>query len=67
MVIDRLAADLRDAFPGMQGFPPRNLLLMRSFAGAYPDIAIVKQVVSPLPWGHMVRLLQREKDPEIRI
>jgi len=66
-VIDRLAADLREAFPGMQGFSPRNLLFMRSFAGAYPDLETVKQVVSQLPWGHMVRLLQREKDPEIRI
>lgn len=52
-VIDRLAADLREAFPGMQGFSPRKLLLMLSFAGAYPDLEMVKQVVSQLPWGHI--------------
>ena len=61
-VIDRLAADHREAFPGMQRFSPRNLQLTRSFAEAYPDIEIVKQVVSQLPWGHMVRLLQREAE-----
>lgn len=65
-VIDRLATDLREAFPGMKGFSPRNLLFMRSFAEAYPEAEIVKQVVSPLPWGHIVRLLQREKNSEIR-
>jgi len=65
-VIDRLAADLRAAFPAMKGFSPRNLLSMRSFAEAYPDPEMVKQVVSHLPWGHVLRLLQREKDPEVR-
>jgi predicted nuclease of restriction endonuclease-like (RecB) superfamily len=65
-VIDRLAADLRLAFPGMKGFSPRNLLFMRSFAGVYSDAEMVKQVVSHLPWGHVLRLVQRVKDPEIR-
>ena len=32
--IDRLAADLRDAFPDMKGFSPRNLKYMRAFAAA---------------------------------
>ena len=33
-VIDRLAADLREAFPDMKGFSPRNLKYMRAFATA---------------------------------
>lgn len=33
-VIDRLATDLREAFPDMQGFSPRNLKYMRAFAAA---------------------------------
>ncbi len=32
-VIDRLAHDLRTAFPDMKGFSPRNLKYMRAFAG----------------------------------
>ena len=31
-VVDRLAHDLRTAFPAMKGFPPRNLNYMRSFS-----------------------------------
>lgn len=66
-VIDRLSADLREAFPDMKGLSPRNLLFMRSFAEAYPDQQIVKQLVSQLPWGHIIRLLQRVKDQKARL
>jgi predicted nuclease of restriction endonuclease-like (RecB) superfamily len=50
----------------MAGLSPRNLLFMRSFAQAYPDSAIVKRLVSQLPWGHVIMLLQRVKDPDTR-
>ena len=50
----------------MRGLSPRNLLFMRSFAAAYPEIEIVKQLVSQLPWGHLIRLLQQIKAPDIR-
>ena len=53
-------------FPDMQGLSPRNLHFMRSFAAAYPDAEIVKQLVSHLPWGHIIHLLQRVKDPDAR-
>lgn len=65
-VIDRLSADLREAYPEMRGLSPRNLLFMRSFAAEYSDRGIVKQLVSQLPWGHIIRLLQRIKEPDIR-
>lgn len=65
-VIDRLSLDLREAYPEMKGFSSRNLLFMRSFAEACPDAAVVKQLVSQLPWGHVIRLLQRVKEPKIR-
>ena len=65
-VIDRLSADLREAYPDMQGLSPRNLLFMRAFAAAYSDSRLVKQLVSQLPWGHVVRLLQRIKEEDIR-
>ncbi len=65
-VVARLARDLRSAFPEMKGFSPRNLLFMRSLAEAYPDEEIVKQLVSLLPWGHNVRLVQKVKEPAKR-
>ncbi len=45
-VIDRLAADLRRAFPKMTGFSPRNLKYMRAFGAAWPDEPIVQQLVA---------------------
>jgi len=44
-VIDRLASDLREAFPGMRGLSTRNLLIMKLFADAFPDGTITKQPV----------------------
>lgn len=58
-VVERLAADLKAAFPGVEGFSRTNLLYMRAFAEAYPDAAIVQQLLddSPLPWGHHLRII----------
>ena len=65
-VIDRLAADLQEAFPDMSGLSSRNLLSMKLFAEAFPDGAIAKQPVSQLPWGQIIRLIQMVKDPAAR-
>ena len=56
-VIDRLALDLRAAFPDMKGFSPRNLKYMRAFAEAWPDAEFVQQAAALLPWGHNLVLL----------
>ncbi len=66
-VLDRLASDLRDAFPEMKGFSLANLKFMRAFAQAWPDAAIGQQAVSQLPWGHNVILLTKLKDPPQRL
>ncbi len=65
-VIDRLAADLQREFPDMSGLTRRNLFSMRAFAEAFPTRPIVKQPVSQLPWGHIIRLIQLVKDPAVR-
>lgn len=66
-VIERLAHDLRTAFPEMKGFSRANLMYMRSFAEAWPDAAIVQQAVGQLPWGHNLVLLTKLKDPQRRL
>ncbi|MDO9481067.1 MAG: PDDEXK nuclease domain-containing protein [Hydrogenophaga sp.] len=58
-VIERLAHDLRTAFPEMKGFSPRNLKYMRAFAEAWPEAAFVQQAVAQIPWGHNLVLLDR--------
>lgn len=62
-VIDRLAADLRRAFPEMTGISARNLKYMRAFADGCPDREFVQQVVAQLPWGHIIDLLKSVKSP----
>ncbi len=66
-VIERLAHDLRAAFPEMKGFSRANLMYMRAFAEAWPDPAIVQQAVGQLPWGHNLVLLTRLKDASLRM
>lgn len=57
--IDRLSIDLRNAFPDMKGFSPRNLLYMKQFAEIYAGHPISQQPVAKLPWGHNVVLIDK--------
>jgi len=66
-VIDRLASDLRIAFPDMTGLSPRNLKYMRAFAAAWPDGDIVQQLAAQIPWFHNCLLLDRISDAPIRL
>jgi predicted nuclease of restriction endonuclease-like (RecB) superfamily len=65
-VIERLAHDLRNAFPDMKGFSPRNLNYMRAFAEAWPDAQFVHEVLAQLPWYHQLALLDKLKTPDER-
>src|SRR5476649_2217190 len=65
-VIERLAQDLRAAFPDMKGFSPRNLKYMRAFAEAWPDAEFVQGVLAQLPWYHQLALLDKLPGPETR-
>ena len=65
-VIERLAQDLRAAFPDMKGFSPRNLKYMRAFAEAWPDAEFVQAVLAQLPWYHHLALLDKLPGAEAR-
>ncbi len=65
-VIDRLAHDLRAAFPDQQGFSPRNLKYMKAFADAWPEEGIVQGVLAQLPWYHHLALLDKLDSPDAR-
>jgi predicted nuclease of restriction endonuclease-like (RecB) superfamily len=58
-IIDRLADDLRDAYPDMKGFSPRNLKYMRAFSAAWPDRAIVQGPLARITWYHNIALLEK--------
>jgi predicted nuclease of restriction endonuclease-like (RecB) superfamily len=55
-VIDRLAVDLRTAYPDMRGPSRRNLQYMRAMAEVWPE-PIVQHAAAQLPWGHVMVLL----------
>jgi predicted nuclease of restriction endonuclease-like (RecB) superfamily len=66
-VVERLARDLKAAFPDMRGFSPRNLKYMRALAQAFPQPEFVQQPVAQLPWSHVVTLLDKLDNPAQRL
>lgn len=62
-VVERLSHDLRIAFPEMKGLSRTNLLYMQAFARAYPNEAIIQQLVGQIPWGHNIRILDALDNP----
>ena len=57
-IIERLAKDLRAAFPEMKGFSPRNIKYMRAFAEAWPDEEFVQAVLAQITWYHNLTLIE---------
>ena len=66
-VIARLAKDLKQAFPDVKGFSARNLGYMKSLADAWPDEAILQEVLAKIPWYHNITLLEKLKNPDERL
>lgn len=66
-VIDRMAKDLKDAFPDMSGFSPRNIKYMRKFVECWSDFEIVQQVVAQIPWRTNMKLMDKLNTQEERI
>ena len=65
-VIDRLSFDLKEEFPEMNGFAPRNLKYMRKFAETWTDPSIVQQPVAQLQWRSILTLITKIKDNKTR-
>lgn len=66
-VIDRLSADIKDAFPDVKGFSPRNLKYMRAFAAAWSSAEVVQRTAAQLPWRHNQVLLDKLDDLPTRL
>ncbi len=65
-VIDRASADLQAAFPDMKGLSASNLKYMRFFAQECPKCTIGQQSADQLPWFHIVTLLTKIHEPDLR-
>lgn len=66
-VIDQMAKDLKDTFPDMSGFSPRNIKYMRKFAECWPNYEIVQRVVAQIPWRTNIKLLDKVDNEESRL
>lgn len=71
-VIERLAKDLQNTFPGVEGFSRSNVFRMKAFFSAYEKVAqAVRQFevlpIFGIPWGHNILLLQKLKNNEERL
>lgn len=68
-VLERLARDLQNAFPGVGGFSRANVFKMRAFYLAYQKVSqVVRQMeelpIFRIPWGHNILLLTKLKDEQ---
>ncbi len=66
-VIDRMSYDLKNEFPDMNGFSPRNLKYMRKFARTWTDFEIVQRTVAQIPWRSNITLLDKLSEPSLRL
>ena len=62
-IVEQLAEDLRQAFPGVRGYSRRSLFYMREFHLAYCDQPKVQPLVAQIGWSHNIIILQRCKEP----
>lgn len=61
-VVETLARDLQNEFPGMQGFSSANLWRMRNFYLAYGDSEKLAPLVREISWTKNVIIMERCKD-----
>ena len=61
-VVERLATDLRQEFPGIKGFSVQNLWYMRQFYLEYHENEKLQPLVGEIGWSHNLIVLQRCKD-----
>ncbi|MFA6286775.1 MAG: PDDEXK nuclease domain-containing protein [Opitutaceae bacterium] len=74
-VVERLAADVQCAFPGISGFSALNVWRMRAFYTAYATTILSPPVTesappepfASLPWSHNLLLLQKLEKPADRL
>lgn len=62
-VVARLAADLRQEFPGVRGFSVQNLWYMRQFFLAYSGSEKLQPLVGEISWTKNLVIMSRCKEP----
>lgn len=67
-IVDKLAKDLKAAFPDQHGFSRSNLFSMRKWFEFYcsseVEIEKVQQLVGQIPWGHNILIVSKSESVE---
>ncbi len=61
-VVERLAADVRSEFPGLQGFSAANMWRMKLFYENYSSSQKLAPMVREIGWSHNVAIFEKCKD-----
>ena len=61
-VVERLAADVRSEFPGLQGFSAANMWRMKLFYENYSSSQKLAPMVREIRWSHNVAIFEKCKD-----
>lgn len=61
-VVENLARDLREEFPGLRGFSVQNLWYMRQFYSIYKDRPNLQPLVGEIGWSHNLIILSKSAD-----
>ncbi len=62
-VVERLANDLQNEFPGVRGFSVQNLWYMRQFYLEYRGDEKLQPLVGEISWSKNLIIMARSKDP----
>ena len=70
--LEKVAKDLQNEFPGIEGFSRSNIFRMKAFFIAYEKVAqAVRQLKSlpifDIPWGHNILIVQKLKNNDERL
>jgi len=60
-IVEQLSKDLQATYPGKSRYSARKLWFMRQFYDSYNAFPNMKQLVSEIPWGHHLLIMQKVK------
>lgn len=71
-VLEKVAKDLQNEFPGIEGFSRRNMFRMKAFYQAYEKVpqavALLEDLpIFSIPWGHNALILEKIEDTAERL
>jgi predicted nuclease of restriction endonuclease-like (RecB) superfamily len=71
-VLEKIAKDLQNEFPGVAGFSRSSLFRMKAFYSAYKKVAQAVRLLEEIPffsipWGHNIAILEQLKTEQMRL